>query len=52
MFDIHRKKKHIFFLFYTIHGHFPIQKASGENVKTNFFFENTNDFDTTLFLTL
>ena len=45
MIGIHRKnKKQIFFLFYTIHGHFPIHKADGENAK------NTN-FGTTLFLT-
>ena len=30
-------KKYFFFIFYTIHGHFPIHKAGGENVKTNFF---------------
>ena len=28
------EKKQIFFLFYTIHGHFPIRKAGGENAKT------------------
>ena len=26
-------KKYIFFLFYTIHGHFSIHKAGGENAK-------------------
>ena len=31
------KKKQIFFLFYTIHGHFPIHKAGGENAKTKKF---------------
>ena len=31
------KKKQIFFLFYTIHGHFPIHKAGGENAKTKNF---------------
>ena len=31
------KKKQIFFLFYTIDGHFPINKAGGENAKTKFF---------------
>ena len=31
------KKKRIFFLFYTIHGHFPIHKAGGENAKTKKF---------------
>ena len=41
------KKK--FFLFYTIHGHFPIHKAGGENAKTKIF-ANTNNFGTTLFL--
>ena len=30
-------KKQIFFLFYTIHGHFPIHKAGGENAKTKIF---------------
>ena len=30
-------KKQIFFLFYTIHGHFPIHKAGGENAKTKNF---------------
>ena len=30
-------KKKIFFLFYTIHGHFPIHKAGGENAKTKYF---------------
>ena len=28
------ERKQIFFLFYTIHGHFPIHKAGGENAKT------------------
>ena len=32
-----KKKKQIFFLFYTIHGHFPIYKAGGENAKTKNF---------------
>ena len=27
------EKEQIFFLFYTIHGHFPIHKAGGENAK-------------------
>ena len=27
------ENKRIFFLFYTIHGHFPIRKAGGENAK-------------------
>ena len=27
----------IFFLFYTIHGHFPIYKAGGKNAKTKNF---------------
>ena len=27
------KKKQIFFLFYTIHGHFPMHKAGGEKHK-------------------
>ena len=31
------KKKQIFFLFYTIHRHFPIHKAGGENAKTKHF---------------
>ena len=31
------EKKQIFFLFYTIHGHLPIHKAGGENVKTKNF---------------
>ena len=31
------EKKQIFFLFYTIHGHFPIHKAGGENAKTKNF---------------
>ena len=30
-------KKYFFFLFYTIHGHFPIHKAGGENAKTKNF---------------
>ena len=42
------KKKKI--LFYTIHGHFPIHKASHEN-EENKKSENTNNFGTTLFLT-
>ena len=29
--------KQIFFLFYKIHGHFPIYKAGGENAKTKNF---------------
>ena len=29
--------KKFFFLFYTIHGHFPIHKAGGENAKTKNF---------------
>ena len=33
-FGIHRKNNNIFFLFYTIHGHFSIHKAGGENAKT------------------
>ena len=48
------KKEKIFFLFYTIHGHFPIHKAGGENAKKKKkkkIFENTNNFGTTLFLT-
>ena len=53
------KKKQIFFLFYTIHGHFPVHKAGGENAfwkmlsgkKKTKIFENTNNFGTTLFLT-
>ena len=36
-FEVHRKKKQIFFLFYTIHGHFPIHKVGGENAKTKNF---------------
>ena len=44
------EKKQILFLFYTKHGHFPIHKAGGENVKTKTF-ENTNSFGTTLILT-
>ena len=36
IFGIHRKKQ-FFFLFYTIHGHFPIHKADGENAKTKNF---------------
>ena len=31
------KKTHFFFLFYTIHGHFPIHKAGAENAKTKHF---------------
>ena len=31
------EKKQIFFLFYTIHGHFPIHKAGGENARTKIF---------------
>ena len=31
------EKKQIFFLFYTIHRHFPIHKAGGENAKTKNF---------------
>ena len=31
------EKKQIFFLFYTIHGHFPIYKAGGKNAKTKIF---------------
>ena len=49
------EKSKFSFLFYTIHGHFPIHKAGGENEKKkkkkkkkN---ENTNNFGTTLFLT-
>ena len=45
------KKKQFFFLFYTIHGHFPIHKAGGENAKKKTKIENTNNFGTTLFLT-
>ena len=30
-------KKENFFLFYTIHRHFPIHKAGGENAKTKNF---------------
>ena len=44
------EKSKFSFLFYTIHGYFPIHKAGGDNAKTNFFFENTNNFVTTLFL--
>ena len=44
------EKKQIFFLFYTMHRHFPMHKVGGENAKTKFFFENTNNFGTTLFL--
>ena len=44
------ENKQIFFLFYTIHGYFPIHKAGGENAKTKIF-ENANNFGTTLFLT-
>ena len=29
-----KKQQQIFFLFYTIHRHFPIHKASSENAKT------------------
>ena len=32
-----KKKSNFFFLFYTIHGHFPIHKAGGENAKTKNF---------------
>ena len=32
----HRKRQ-IFFLFYTVHGHFPFHKAGGENAKTKNF---------------
>ena len=39
------EKRLIFFLFYTIHGHFPIHKEGGENAKPKFF-ENTNNFGT------
>ena len=35
------EKRQIFFLFYTIHGHFPIHKAGGEMRKPKIF-ENTN----------
>ena len=47
------EKKQILFLFYTIHGHFPIHKAGVENAKKQQtkYFENTNNFGTTLFLT-
>ena len=31
------EKKQNFFLFYTIHGHFPIHKAGSENAKTKKF---------------
>ena len=31
------EKKQIFFLFYTIHRHFPIHKAGGESAKTKIF---------------
>ena len=31
------EKKQIFFLFYIIHGHFPIHKAGGENAKIKTF---------------
>ena len=30
-------KKQIFFLFYTIHRHFPIHKTGSENAKTKNF---------------
>ena len=43
------EKKQIFFLFYTMHRHFPMHKVGGENAKTKSF-ENTNNFGTTLFL--
>ena len=43
------EKKQIFFLFYTMHRHFPMHKVGGENAKT-IFFENLNNFSTTLFL--
>ena len=33
------EKKQIFFLNYTIHGHFPIRKACGENAKKQNFFK-------------
>ena len=45
------EKKQIFFLFYTIHRHFPIHKTGGENAKKTKIFENTTNFGTTLFLT-
>ena len=47
------EKKQIFFLFYTIHRHFPTHNAGGENAKKKKKknFENTNNFGTTLFLT-
>ena len=44
------EKKKQMFLFYTIHGHFLIHKAGGENAKSKFF-ENTNNFGTTFFRT-
>ena len=31
------KKKQIFFLFYTMHRHFPMHKVGGENAKTKNF---------------
>ena len=31
------EKKQIFFLFYTMHRHFPMYKVGGENAKTKFF---------------
>ena len=31
------EKRQIFFLFYIIHGHFPIHKVGGENAKTKYF---------------
>ena len=40
------EKKQIFFLFYTIHGHFKAVKMRKTKI-----FENTNNFGTTLFLT-
>ena len=33
MYLVFTEKKQIFFLFYTIHRHFPIHKAGGENAK-------------------
>ena len=47
------EKKQIFFLFYTIHRHFPFHKAGGEiaKKKTTKIFENISNFGTTLFLT-
>ena len=46
------EKKQIFFLFYTITGIFQFtrQAVKMQKKKTNFF-ENTNNFGTTLFLT-